>query len=269
MQIEETEILDLGFSMASAAELTTEVAKLTERVDNHIRFFWGVVATGFVCIGGLAMALYAINGHIGQVAKAQASIPAQTVDALLAKPATSEAEEADKLGAVSVILQSAKIRDVKPDTAVINRVSLKMSDAQQEYPALPQVWRATSAFITYKSQTEPAGAGVAAGAKCNMAIGGNGVSFTNCEVALEDVVNRTSGNTFNGQNAPYVFINCIVHYSGGLLPAARFVFRNSLFHFDVPTVPRREGMRALEQLTTADLSKEVDLQLGEQAQHPA
>ena len=56
---------------ASAIEIYEDVAEkitvatLAERVNNHIKFFWGVAAIFGIWLGGISYALYSINGEIG------------------------------------------------------------------------------------------------------------------------------------------------------------------------------------------------------------
>jgi hypothetical protein len=64
-------------TLATAAELTTIVATLDERVKNHIRFFWTAVAFGFVWLAAITGLVVHTNGSVDRVAKAQANAAAQ------------------------------------------------------------------------------------------------------------------------------------------------------------------------------------------------
>jgi hypothetical protein len=261
MQIVEERFTFLEYQ-ESRMTIATDLATLTERVANHIRFFWVVVGFGFAWLIVVSGFLWSIHGQLGNVQTAQANIPAQTVDALLAKPASSPSEMAQKLGAVSAVLQSAKIGSVKADPVLVSRISAKISAAQTAYPELPQVWEATGALIDYKSDVLSHTVGPIPGQQCDTVVEGSEVTYTNCEVFLElEVKNIVINN--RGKSGPHVFVNCLVHYGGGLLPPGPLLFSNSVFRFNVPIVPSPQGQRAMQQLTTADLSKEVDLQLGE------
>jgi hypothetical protein len=248
--------------VANASELTTLLATLTERVSSHIRFFWGAVAAGFLWLAGLSVLLFNMNGNITRVQTAQANIPAQTVEALLAKSATSQSEMANKLAAVSTVLQTAKFDTVKADPALVNRISAKVVDAQAEYPELPQVWQATSALISYKSESEAPNQGIANGAKCTRSGTERGFIFTNCEVALEDISSHIHDVRFNDEHVPFIFTNCLIHYSGGALPDASMTFINSAFRFNVPIVPSKNGITTLQKLTTAEIDKPIEITVG-------
>ncbi len=247
--------------MANAAELTTTVATLEERVTNHIKFFWAVVAVGFSWLLGITLLLIHTNGTVTRVEQAQANAPAQIVASLLNKPSPSKSELSADLNAVSTILQSSKVTPKKPDAAAVASVAVKLSEVQQEYPDLPQVWQTTGAFINYKSEVLPATAGFTKDLPCEMTMAGHGFVFSNCEMKLEDLAEHIQGVTVNGSPATFTFINCIIRYNGGAIPAKTLTFVNCIFHFSVPVVPSREGMIAMQSLTTADISKTVEVGL--------
>ena len=245
--------------MANAAELTTQVATLEERVINHIRFFWAVIAIGFSCLLGITLLLIHTNGAVSRVEQAQANAPAQIVASLLNKPATSRGELAADLNAVSTIFQSTKVSLKKPDSRSLNTVATKLSEVQKQYPDLPQVWQATGAFINYRSgplSTQPSGT------RCKENLETAGWVFSNCEVALEELAEHIQNNMVNGAPAPFTFINCTVHYRGGAIPAKRLTFVNCVFRFEVPAIPTPAGIVAMSQLTTADSEKPIEISLG-------
>jgi hypothetical protein len=250
-------------TLATAAELTTIVATLDERVKNHIRFFWTAVAFGFLWLAAITGLVIRTNGSVDRVERAQADAPAQIAARLLDKPVGSRDDEASRLSAVAAILRSAPVGRIKPETPVLDEVSLKLSASQGQYPDLPQVWQATAALITYKSGSSATSRplGIARGSACTMKFGGQGFVLTNCDVALEDLAQRFANDTFNGVPAAFTFIDCDVRYRGGAIPAKQMAFFNSKLSFFVPGVPERSGMRAMEQLTTADLHKPVTISL--------
>jgi hypothetical protein len=55
------------------------VAVLEERVNNHIKLFWKVIAGGGLWLAAISGALYHINGTMNRVAIAQANAPARIV----------------------------------------------------------------------------------------------------------------------------------------------------------------------------------------------
>lgn len=249
--------------MANAAELTRQVDRLEERVSNNIKFFWVVVGAGFIWLAAITGLLIRTNGTVNRVEQAQANAPAQIVASLLNKPTTSRSELSDDLNAVSTILRSSKLTPKKPDPSTVKSVAAKLSAVQQQYPDLAQVWETTGVFINYKSKELPSSAtlGITKGSHCEMTVGRDGAVFSNCEVTLEDLAQRMHNITINGSPAPFRFINCIIYYSGGPIPAKTLTFVNSIFRFSVPVVPSREGMIAMEQLTTADIGNTVEIAL--------
>jgi hypothetical protein len=68
---------DSELELATAAELTTIVARLDERVKNHIRFFWTAVAFGFLWLAALTGLVIHTSQSVDRVAKAQANAAAQ------------------------------------------------------------------------------------------------------------------------------------------------------------------------------------------------
>ena len=60
--------------MANASELTVSIAKLEERVTNNIKFFWVVVAFGFVWLSALTTLLIHFNEATGHIETAQAGL---------------------------------------------------------------------------------------------------------------------------------------------------------------------------------------------------
>jgi hypothetical protein len=246
--------------MATAAELTTTVATLAERVTNHIRFFWVVVTFSFTWLGVITGLLIQTKGTIDHVAQSQANTPAQIVASLLNKPAASRDELVANLNAVSTILQASKPTLKRPDPSVVKNVAAKLSDVQQQYPDLPQVWQSTGAFINYKSVALTT---AFASTGCTEALRDSGWVLSNCEVHLEDLIEGTGSGVVNGVPVSFVFINCIVRYKGGPLRGPRrLTFINCDFRFNITTIPPREGMRALRQLTMASTDSPIELSLG-------
>jgi hypothetical protein len=252
--------------MANAAELTVQIGKLEERVNNHIKFFWGVAAAGFAWLAILSLLLYNINNNVKTLAVAQADTPAKIVAKLLSEPQTSSAKVASNLNAAATILRASKIGKVKPESSVLSTVSSKLAEAQTKYPDLPEVWQTTGVFITYKSEARlPVSQNtpfLTRGIGCNSQAGGAGWIFSNCEVTLEDIAERITGSTVNGSPAPFTFIHCIVHYSGGRIPAKQLTFVDCNFSFEVLIVPPREGMAVMRQLTAAPDENNTILLLG-------
>jgi hypothetical protein len=88
-----------------------------------------------------------------------------------------------------------------------------MASAQSNYPDLPQVWQATSALISYKSEVF---SGVSHLTGNRHIEAREAFILTNCKISLETLAeNFAKGILINGKPPDFVFINCIVHYSGG------------------------------------------------------
>ena len=251
--------------MATAAELTkllgdqtSKIAVLEERIANHITFFRWASTAALAWLSFMSLTLYNMNGTMGKLGKDQASIPARTAQALLKVPIKSKEAAASTFGAVSAVLRSASGKNGKPDLSVVKNIAPYLVEAQKKYPDVPQVWQATSAFINYKSDislSSNAPAFKSAGKDCSLSIApsAGGVIFKNCEDSLEDA-ERRAGNTrwTDGRLMDIVFINCIVHYEGGLLQPRSIVFLKSLLRFDVSHPSSESTAMALEKITSVD-----------------
>lgn len=251
-------------NMASAAELTTELGKLEERVANHIKFFWVVVGFGFVWLGVLTGLLYQTKTSVNGIAKVEANTPAQIVAALLNNPVTTEHDAQENLAAAASVLQTAKIGKVRPDPEKLKAISDRLIDDQSQYPEMPQVWQTTGVFINYKFQVllpSVSERTAAVGKNCHQEASLPGAfHFEGCEVSLEDLASKYSHNTDNGKPVPFQFINCIVHYSGGALPDGPMEFSNSILVFQITAVPPRNATKAMQQLEQADVLDHITLQ---------
>jgi hypothetical protein len=63
------------------------------------------------------------------------------------------------------------------------------------------------------------------------------ITFTNFKVALTDAATNDLNIGIRGCPALFVFVNCLIHYSDGLLPTMPFVFINYTGRFSVPAAP--------------------------------
>ncbi len=257
--------------MPSAPE---RMASLEERVANHIKFFWVVVGFGFVWLSAITVLLVQTKGSVARVGQAQAYAPAKTVAKLLSEPTTSTTELVANLNAASAILQTSKPIPTGPPRgrwqyafsetpSVLKAVSSQLTNAQDKHPDLPQVWQTTSTFINYKSDSLlPDSSRVILLAKVGCTLGIGNITFTvrmqNCEVELDDLVETRLPD---GSYPNYLLINCVVRYKGGTIHAKGIVFQNCVFRFQTPTVPSREGMLAMRQLTTVQDETKITLSL--------
>jgi len=243
-------------------EMTITAAVLEERVNNHIKAFKWAIGVGGLWLIAISLELYHMNGTMNRIEQAQASAPAQMAASLLQRKAVSKEETAGILAAVATVLRTAKIDRTKPDPALIKTVSSEIASAQDKYADLPETWQATSALINYKSRAFPPPSNryaTARGVECVATLGGEGWVFSNCEVVLDDLMQRTRDNTINGKPAPYIFVNSIVHYNGGPLPSIRMLFQDSVFEFHIPKRPPQSEIFAMRQLTTAQDPSRVEI----------
>jgi len=234
------------------------IAQLAERVDNHIRFFWVAVAAGFAWLAVLSGFLFNMNSTIGRVERAKADEPFRIVAGILNTQSVSREEEAGTLSAVSSILRSAQIMRAKPDKQTVNNVGTQIVKAQDKYPDLLITWKATASFINYKSKALLTTAGIPKGAdgrECRGTFGALGWVFDRCEINLEGLAARITGNKINGEKAAFIFTHCIVHYNGGSIPAKRLTFIDSIFQFDVNRIPDVSGTAAMRQLALSTTSQ--------------
>ncbi|HEY5175524.1 MAG TPA: hypothetical protein VII95_08175 [Terriglobales bacterium] len=242
-----------------------KVAILEERVSNHIKFFWVVVAFGFAWLGAITVLVYHTNTTVGRVEKAQADAPTRIVAGLLNNLNVPTAQMTVNLEAVSTVLQNSRVGRIKPDRTSLKTVADKISDVQRQYPDLIQAWQATGAFIGYKSEAIAPDLSkvlsVANHPSCEERMDPDGWTISNCETSLEDVALRIRNTRINGKPATFKFVNCIMHYSGGPLPGYQLTFYNCILRFQVQTVPSREAMIAMQQLTTSESDK-LSISLG-------
>src|ERR1700733_15397006 len=225
--------MDSALIEAPDSVMAISIATLEERVSNHIKFFWVVVAFGFIWLAALTTLMIQVKGTVGRVEIAQADAPARMVAELLSKPTQSKEDLSVRLSASVTILRSSPPAIKKPDSAVLKAVSDQLAIAQDSYRDVPEVWQATSAFINYKAEAMlPASSSVAVTAKginCSSKLEAQiGLVVNGCEIDLEDLSQHFTNNTVNGVPAPFVFIDCIVHYSGGSISAKRLIFKNCI-----------------------------------------
>lgn len=243
------------------AEVAQTVAVLERHVDNYIKFFVAVVLAVCGWNGWISKQVIDMKGSLGEVQKAQADEPFKIVASILKnnQPASLE-EEAGNLTAVSSYLRSAKVMRAKPDRQLMINVGNEIVKAQDTYSDLPVVWKASSSFINYKSKALLATSSIPSSLRadeCKESISPTLHSFVfdKCEVDLDDLVEHIRDNKINGVEAAFTFVNCIVSYRGGPIPAKRLVFVDSIFQFQVDKVPDPSGAIAMRQLalsTSAD-----------------
>jgi hypothetical protein len=137
--------------MANAAELTTQVARLEERVANHIKFFWGAVAAGFLWLSLLSLLLYHINDTANRIATNQATdINALSIRENLTEYAIAKPDDLkNDLPKVDSNLQAARKHKVKVAPPVLSNLQAKLSAME---PSTAEYWPVAAQFISYRSQ---------------------------------------------------------------------------------------------------------------------
>lgn len=234
--------------------LEMTVATLEERVNSHIKFFWGVVAIGGTWLAGISALLFSMNGTLARVERAKADDPFKITTTVLASNQHGDRNAVgESLKAVTAILKSSRTMKLKPDREVMARAANAIVNAQKQYPDLPATWEATATFINYKStallgESSPSGI---RGKNCEERLAGGGWEFSNCETSLEQISSHIRGTTVRGKEAPFTFRKCIIHYSGGEIPAKELNFIDSIFEIHLDKAPGSPGASALRQLALA------------------
>jgi hypothetical protein len=202
------------------------------------------------------------RSSVNTIAQTEANAPAQIVSSILSRQPSSPAEAVASLDAASAILSTAKVGKTRPDAAKLKNLAEQLTNVQNAFPDLPQVWNTTGAFIGYKSQ-----ALLPTAARIRDQVGESGCKaggklpgtwrFENCEVSLEDLARRFQRDKQGNRPIPFELINRVVHYSGGALPDAPIVFRNSLFIFEIKVVPPGNAERLMNVLAQTDHIEQV------------
>jgi hypothetical protein len=134
------EIRDTGVlsdEMANAAELTTQVARLEERVTNHIRFFWAIVAAAFIWGGWISLEITQIRGSVNPL------VAAHQLTAAANYP-TDAKSQAEVLRAT----ERAKQSQVPIPTPVLAEAGKSFVAASKTDP---QAWQTVKILMEYRS----------------------------------------------------------------------------------------------------------------------
>lgn len=233
---------------------------LEERVNNHIMFFKIALSGVFIWLGWITVLMFQTKSAVTNIAKVEANAPAQIATAILRSPAKTPEQATDSLAAVSAVLKTAHPEKHRLSPSALTPVSERLAAIARTYPELPQVWQTTGTFIQYKSEALVPEATrilqVAQNKTCKVELGAR-VLFSNCQLSLEEVASHYQNNIYNGHQAPFVFVKCIVIYTGGNLPYGSLIFRDCLFRFDIQKVPSPYGqsiMMLLASSTGADIT---------------
>ncbi len=247
---------------ANTANLQAEVSRLDVRT-NLLKCIGSVVAA--VLLALFSYLLHLVNADHDLLLKLQQAFSdsaVKTVSDLLEKPPVSRQQAEKTLSAAALILSHAKPTGQPPSQAPLRSAEKAITGAQELFPDLPSVWQATSSFISYKSEALLGPSPEAARARskpCKFDLGFNGLTFSNCNISLEDLAQRFRGIIVNGAPAPFTFNECFVRYQGGPLPPTQLNFKHCILDFRTEGVPTPEGMLAMKQLTTAGLDAQVKM----------
>jgi hypothetical protein len=139
--------------MANAAELTEQFATLRERVDGNIKFFWKVIAFGFVWLGAITYLLVQTKQAVDQ-------LPLQ-ISANLVRKAKREATSGRLQQAVTAIqtasamLQSAQDQNLRPNPKFFERQVEELSSISQTPTLLSTANEFRFVLATYRSHLNP------------------------------------------------------------------------------------------------------------------
>lgn len=141
------------YEMANAAELTTSVARLEERVTNHIRFFWAVIGVLALVLGYTAVDVYQIKGRID-------SMPAMLAQSLLSQSKKSSeqgnTEDAKRsIGLATALLKNATQNKSKANSSYFESVSQELYQLKKVPDLSLDVHNAAVQLADYKSALQP------------------------------------------------------------------------------------------------------------------
>jgi hypothetical protein len=191
----------------------------------------------------------------------------QIVASLVSNPLGDQIQAEKSLGVAATILKSVKTGATPAEHDDIKTIAKGISNAQMNFPGVPQVWEASAAFISYRSRTTESAKTLidrAADKKnCSYSWGKPSPSaevFKNCEVSLEEVaghfkdvkISTVPASPQKTSPMPHIFYDSVIHYHGGDLPDGPMYFYNCIFLFDVQDVPSGRGAQTLEALTNID-----------------
>jgi hypothetical protein len=135
LQISDTGVL--SDEMANAAELTSQVARLEERVTNHIRFFWTVVAAGFLWLGWISFQVSQIRGSVNPL-----------VASLQLTKAANFPLDSKSQSDVARAIEKAKQSQVPIPTPVLAEAGRSFVAASAKDP---EAWKTVKLLMEYRS----------------------------------------------------------------------------------------------------------------------
>jgi hypothetical protein len=215
--------------MANATELTVAVAKLEERVANHIKFFWVVVSFGFIWLSAITVFLVHINETASRIEKAQGILEQKsTIRQDLTTYASLPSNEFKAtLPELSSAIAAAKRDNVKVAPQVIGDLQHQLTGAE----GTPEFWHAAGEFVSYKSfnttvltlpanmkrcvDAPPSPSTVKEVLNDTQLTINPGV-YENCQLTLDSAQEDTLLNSYLLGGTPSItFKHCLIVYRGG------------------------------------------------------
>ncbi len=211
-----------------------EMAKIDvieERLNNHIKFAWGVIAATLGVLGCMAVELYRINRHLGEIdgfKQEVTKIELQT-QASLPQPAFEKA-----LPDIRSAVATARKDRIKVPPAVIEGLRSKLLASDS---SAPDFWPTLSEFVSYRSSLSYR-ASAAAAPVPTMAYSMKKIPdcvdslpqsmriestssfskglYENCRFVLDSEAQDKKLNAILSGNTPViVFQHCLIEYHGG------------------------------------------------------
>jgi hypothetical protein len=121
----------------SMAESKITLPVLSERVSNHIRFSWAVVAFGFVWLCGISVQLYYMNADVKQLLQ-----PHQ-----LEKAAAQAAEPKSQNEVLRIFAESKKSQTPIPPDILASAEKSFIAVSERD----PGAWKTVQAFMEYRT----------------------------------------------------------------------------------------------------------------------
>jgi hypothetical protein len=209
------------------------VATLEERVNNHIRFFWTVVAAGFLWMSGLSLAIYHLNDTANQIRTAQVglenTVAKQNIIAYSLLPSDNfKAILTD----ISSVISTAKQKNIKVSPQVIEDLQGKLNASIDA----PGYWPAVAEFISYRSVNNTSWVAPGDLPRCTdsppthatvkeilhqgnpTVLSLNPGVYENCRFDLDSPQEDELLNSFLVGSTPMItFKHCVIGYRGGVI----------------------------------------------------
>lgn len=128
------------------------------------------------------------------------------------------------------------------------------ASTQNDFPDVPVVWQTTAEFINFKydfmvprdQEIYQRAVSIDCSHGGETAFRGGILEFKNCALDLNQHIAGGSGLR------ELSFVNCLIRYTGGSVPAVPMTLRDCIFRFDVPRIPPTSGKRMMQILAAED-----------------